>query len=132
MATTQRTVLFFASAITLAFVFSSTAFAQGTAIEKTPPGRAASKPKVKVLAENEKLRIYDAIDRPGDTSPIASWPEHVVFWVNGGSLERTYADGSKEVVTHKAGEVSVVTEKRSYSVKNNGKTSVHLIEVWLK
>jgi mannose-6-phosphate isomerase-like protein (cupin superfamily) len=118
--------------MTLAFAFSSTGFAQGTATENVQSGQAASRPKVKVLAETEKLRIYDAIDRPGDISPMTSRPEHVAFWVTGGSLERTFADGSKEAVTGKAGEVTLVTEKRPYSSRNTGEIPIHLIEVWLK
>ena len=135
MINVQRTALYCASAVAFALAVSSAAFAQSMATDKpmaAVPQKMAGQPKIKVIAENEKLQVIDAVDRPGDTAPIASRLGHVVFWVNGGSLERTYADGSKEVVTHKAGAAILVTEKRPYSVKNIGNTPVHLIEVWLK
>ena len=92
----------------------------------------ASEPMSKVLAENEKLQVLDVVDRPGDVSPAIVRQGRVVHWITGGKLERTYADGSKEVLTRKGGETTLITEKRPYSVKNIGTTSVHLIEVELK
>jgi hypothetical protein len=54
------------------------------------------------------------------------------YSISGGSLERTYADGTKEVVTRKSGESFLNKEKRPYSTKNVGKTTIHLIAVQLK
>jgi hypothetical protein len=86
----------------------------------------------KVLAENEKVKVIDVVERPGDTGPMTSRLGLVVHWVSGGTVERTYADGTKEVVTRKSGETALIAEKRPYSVKNVGKTTTHLIEVQLK
>jgi hypothetical protein len=86
----------------------------------------------KVLAENEKVKVIDVVERPGDTGPMTSRLGLVVHWVSGGTVERTYADGTKEVVTRKSGETALISEKRPYSVKNVGKTTTHLTEVQLK
>jgi hypothetical protein len=89
-------------------------------------------PATKVIAENEKLRVLDVVDRPGDVSAPTVRQGRVVHWITGGKLERTFADGTKEVLTRKGGETTLITEKRPYSVKNIGTTSVHLVEVELK
>jgi hypothetical protein len=86
----------------------------------------------KVIAENDKVTVIDAVERPGDTVPMASRLGTVVHVVSGGTLERIFADGSKEVALRKTGETVIVNEKRPYSVKNIGTTTVHLIEVVLK
>ena len=118
MATTPRIALFCASAMAFALVGSGPLF--------------AAEATQKVIAENEKLKVIDVIQKPGDTGPMASRLGLVVHWVTGGKIERTYADGTKEVITRKAGETALITEKRQYSVKNIGTSTTHLIEVELK
>jgi hypothetical protein len=118
MSNTPRTALFCASAIAFALAGSSTLL--------------AAEATQKVLAENEKLKVIDVVQKPGDTGPMASRQGLVVHWVTGGKVERTYADGTKEVMTRKSGETALITEKRQYSVKNVGTTTTHLIEVQLK
>jgi hypothetical protein len=114
-----RTALYCVSALALTLAVSSTTFAQGT----TTP---------KVVAENSKLQVMDNVSRPGDISPIQSREGLVAYYVSGGKTERTYADGTKEVIERKAGETFIVTEKRPYSLKNVGKTTIHIITVKLK
>src|SRR5215471_3675152 len=115
---------------TLAFFLGGgPALAQGRSMASSDrPGE----PMSKVIAENEKLRVLDVVDKPGDVSAPTVRQGRVVHWITGGKLERTYADGTKEVLTRKGGETTLITEKRPYSVKNIGQTSVHLIEVELK
>lgn len=118
MSNTPRIALFCASAMTFAVVGSSSLF--------------AAEATQKVIAENEKLQVIDVVQKPGDTGPMASRLGLVVHWVTGGKVERTYDDGTKEVMNRKSGETALITEKRKYSVKNVGTTTTHLIEVQLK
>ncbi len=118
MTYTSRIVLYCASAMAFAVAGSSPLL--------------AAEATQKVLAENEKLKVIDVMQKPGDTGPMASRLGLVVHWVSGGTVERTYADGTKEVMNRKSGETALITEKRPYSVKNVGKTTTHLIEVQLK
>jgi mannose-6-phosphate isomerase-like protein (cupin superfamily) len=83
----------------------------------------------KVLDENDKLQVIDVIEKPGDTGPITTRLGVVFYVVAGGTFERTYADGTKEVTPRKTGDVVLVKEKRPYSVKNIGTTTIHLIEI---
>ena len=90
----------------------------------------ASPPKV--IAENAKLQVLDNVSKPGDVSPMQSREGLVAYYVKGGMFERTYADGTKEVSERKTGETLLVSEKRPYSLKNVGKTTIHVITVKLK
>ncbi len=87
----------------------------------------AAEATTKVIAENVKLQVIDVLQKPGDTGPMESRLGLVVHWVTGGKVERTYADGTKEVMTRKNGETALITEKRPYAVKNIGTTTTHLI-----
>ena len=83
----------------------------------------------KLIAESDKFRVYDIVQQPGDTGPAASRLGNFVYIINGGSIERTFADGSKVVTHRKAGDSALIDERRPYSVKNVGDTTVHLIMV---
>ena len=132
MTNTPQTVLLYASATMLCLAYSVTAFAQGTAMNKMPMGQTTGQVTTKILAENAKLTVSDVLYRPGDTGSASSKDGIVVYIVHGGTIERTFADGSKEVATHKTGETLLIAEKRLYSTKNIGKTAIHEIVVRLK
>ena len=127
-----RTALYCVSAVALTLAASSTAFAQGMAMEKGGAMKIAHQRTRTVLAENEKLQVADVVYQPGDTGEASSKDGLVVYHVHGGTIERTYADGSKKVLTYKNGETTIIAEKRPYSTKNIGKTAIHEIVVQLK
>jgi hypothetical protein len=83
----------------------------------------------KNLAESDKLRVIDVVEKPGDTGAMATRTGTVIYVISGGTFERTFADGTKQTVTRKSGETALVTEKRAYGVRNAGATTIHLIEV---
>ncbi len=85
---------------------------------------------VKELAKNEKVRVYEAIFKPGDEAPSIERPMRVVRALHGGTLELTYPDGKKETSEYKNGEVKI-RDRATYGVKNIGKTTVHLYIVQL-
>jgi hypothetical protein len=88
----------------------------------------AAEATTKVLAENDKLQIIDVVEKPGDTGAMALRLGNAIYVIAGGTFERTFADGTKEVTPRKSGEGAIVKEKRPYSVKNIGTTTIHLIE----
>ena len=49
-----------------------------------------------------------------------------------GTLQRTYADGKKEDVVWKSGEVKQIPPGPAYTTKNVGKTTLHLYVVQMK
>ena len=93
----------------------------------------ASTVKMKVLVDNDKVKAYEVTYAPGaENKGIASTTMRIVRGLKGGTLERTYADGKKELVRWKAGEVKQVNPGPAYTTKNIGKGELQLYVVQLK
>jgi beta-alanine degradation protein BauB len=60
---------------------------------------------LKVLAEDQKVRVVQYAPRKGDKTPIHSHPSMVVYIVKGGRVKFTMPDGSTKVTEFKTGEV---------------------------
>ena len=119
-----------ASASVLAFVLSGLMVNAALAQDKA---KAAPKVAIKVITENDKVRVYEATYAPGaENTAVASSTLRVVRGMKGGTLERRYADGKKETVVWKPGMVQVVPASGAYTTKNVGKTEIHLYIVQLK
>ena len=86
----------------------------------------------KTLVENDKVLISEITAKPGDTTASQKRQGQAYYYVQGGSLELTYDDGTKANVVRKTGQAIIVTEKRAYSAKNTGTTNIHVITVMLK
>ena len=128
----KRAAALGASVMALTLAFSTAALAQSTAGGKSGAAQTAHQRTLKVLAENEKLQVIDVVYQPGDTGAASSKDGLVVYHLSNGTIERSFADGSKKVVTYKTGETTIIAEKRPYSTKNIGKTAVHEIVFQLK
>jgi hypothetical protein len=110
-------------------IWSATLLAISPAIAQSGgPGQ----PVVKDLEQNDKVRVYEAIFKPGDVSPSTKRSMRVVHALKGGTLERTYADGTKEKSNWKTGETRIMNEEREYAIKNVGKTKVDLLVTSIK
>src|SRR5947209_2440809 len=87
--------------------------------EKAEKGKAV----LKVLAENDKVRVFEVAFKPGDENKaVPSSSFRVVRALKGGTLMRTYADGKTQKVEWKTGEARInEPDKVAYTVKNVGK-----------
>ncbi len=102
-----------------------------SAVAQEKAAKATVKPKV--LLENDKVRVYEVAFKPGaENTNIPSSSYRVVRYLKGGTLQRTYADGKKQNVSLKAGQVTFGEPGQAYSTKNIGKTEVLLYVVQLK
>ena len=92
--------------------------------EKAEKGKAV----LKVLAENDKVRVFEVAFKPGDENKaVPSSSFRVVRALKGGTLMRTYADGKTQKVEWKTGEARInEPDKVAYTVKNIRKTDVML------
>ena len=107
--------------------------AAGIAVNPAIAQDKASTVKMKVLVDNDKVKVYEATYAPGaENKGIASTTMRIVRGLKGGTLERTYADGKKELVRWKAGEVKQVNPGPAYTTKNIGKGELQLYVVQLK
>src|SRR2546426_603134 len=121
-----------ASLAALAFVLSgsmlNSAMAQGKKAEKS-----AAKATIKVVAENAKARAYEVTFAPGaENTAVTSSSLRVVRALAGGTLQRTYADGKKEKVVYKTGEVKINEASPAFTTKNIGKSQIKLYVVQVK
>jgi len=108
----------------------------GLALSLTLSAPALSQPVPKTLAQNDKATVTESTLAVGaSTTPAApQGPFLTRYYLSGGTLEYTYADGKKETVTRKAGTAVIIssTDKRPASVKNIGTTALHFITVSVK
>jgi hypothetical protein len=62
---------------------------------------------IKVLAEDDKVRVLHFTPSKGDKTPVHSHPETVLYVVKGGKIRTTLADGTSTMVELKAGQASL-------------------------
>ena len=79
------------------------------------------------------MRILEVTFKPGDTAATGPHPLRIARPLKSGILERTFADGTKDQMEFKAGEVKVVQpESKPYTPKNIGKSDVVAYVVYVK
>ena len=89
-------------------------------------------PVVKVLLENDKVRVTETTYKPGDASASRERFPRLNYTPKGGMSERVNPDGKKVKVEVKAGEWKWYGEKETYAVANVGKTTIVYISVQYK
>jgi quercetin dioxygenase-like cupin family protein len=62
---------------------------------------------LKVLAEDQKVRVLQYTPHKGDKTPVHSHPTTVVYVLKGGRVKYTMPDGSVKVVELKTGEALI-------------------------
>jgi hypothetical protein len=125
----KKLVGFLVGIVVPAFVVAGSVTNSAVAQDKAAKGA----PTVKVLLENDKVRVYELTYKPGDEN--ASEPSsasRVVRALKGGTIQRIYADGKKEAVVWKIGQVRLNGPSQAFTGKNIGKTEILLYVVLLK
>ena len=121
-----------ASASVLAFVLSGL-MANGVIAQDKKADKGAPKATIKVIAESNKVRAFETTYAPGaENTAVPSSSVRVVRALAGGTLQRTYADGKKEKVVYKTGEVKINEAGPAFTTKNIGKTQIKLYVVQVK
>jgi hypothetical protein len=93
----------------------------------------ASAVKMKVLVDDDKVKVYEATYAPGaENKGVASTTVRIVRALKGGTLELTYADGKKEKRPWKAGQVREIKPGPAYTTKNISKSELVLYVVQVK
>ena len=133
----KRWIRLLVSLLVPAFVLAAnSAIAQDKAKDaKAPPAAKAEKGKVvtKVLVEDDRVRVTESTFKPGDVGQNTVRGFRVTRALKGGTLERTWADGKKEKIEWKTGDVRAQgPDKQAFQNKNVGKTEVVLYNVNVK
>src|SRR5437667_10570636 len=94
--------------------------------------KGTTKAVIKVMAENAKVTATETTYAPGAESNTSRAETRVVRALAGGTLQRTYADGKKELIVYKTGQVRINEPGPAFTAKNIGKTTIRLYVVRLK
>lgn len=95
---------------------------------------AAEKNSSKVVLENDRVRVKEAIIVPGDNHPGMHTHEypHVGVTIDGGTLRFNYPDGKTETAELKRGGVGYREANVTHEAVNIGKSTVRVMEVEIK
>ena len=86
--------------------------------------------KYKVIFENQRVRVLEYKDKPGQKTTPHNHPDSVMYVLS--DFDRKLIIGDKEVIVHKtAGEVNWLEAQRHIG-ENIGNTDTHVIFVELK
>ena len=99
------------------------AFVATPAMAQEKAKGAPLKQELKVLLENDKVRVYEARSAPGAESEMRERPFRVIRFLTNARIQRTYADGKTEILERKAGEVRAAGPDKAYKTKNVGKAA---------
>ena len=105
----------------------------GPAIAQDKKGKGPERTQ-KVIMENDVVRVTETAYPPGAGTAKPTQPGYRITRVlKGGTLERTHADGKKERISFKTGQVlELQAAKAPYHVTNPGKSEVVLYSVTVK
>ena len=93
---------------------------------------AAVNPKtIKVKADNDRVRLFEATLAPGEKEQMHSHPASLVYVIAGGKMRSHAPDGTTTDHTYTTGE-AVYREPLTHWAENVGTTTVRLIVVELK
>jgi hypothetical protein len=128
---------FFGTLVVPALVLAIAVAIPATAQEKKAAPAAKGKPTMKVLIENDKVKVWETTYKPGDVNTeVANSSYRVNRTLQSGTIERTYADGKKEKLELKAGVVRYLEPTKpgapSYTVQNIGNTDYVSYTVLMK
>ena len=90
------------------------------------------KPAVKVLLENDKVRVREVVFAPGSGDTHTHPWAHVGVILTKGQLAFADAGKPEEVVDFEAGSVGFREAKVTHLARNPGKTTMKVIEVEVK
>lgn len=86
---------------------------------------------VKVLLDNEKVRVLELQLPPGAKTGMHSHGDNVVYFVSGGDSTQTNADGTSKTLHTKPGEVRW-SGPVTHDTQNTGKKAVKALVIELK
>ena len=93
--------------------------------------RKSVDPSMKILLENDRVRVQEHFLKPGEKIALHEHPEKVIYAINDWKVRETLADGTIRVVEGKAG-TARWGKATTHAVENIGATEVRNIVIELK
>jgi quercetin dioxygenase-like cupin family protein len=86
---------------------------------------------VKVVLENDRVRVLEVRHQPGVKEPMHSHPAYVSYYLDATRVKVTSPDGKTVEKERKAGEVQF-SEPVTHALENIGTTEQHVLVIELK
>jgi hypothetical protein len=86
---------------------------------------------VKVIVDNDRVRVLDVLHKPGVKEPMHSHPAYVSVYLSATRVKVTTSDGKTVEKDRKAGEVQW-SEPVTHALENVGTADQHVIVIELK
>ena len=87
--------------------------------------------KVKVLIDNDKVRVLEFTVKPGEKTGMHSHPNYILYSLTGGTMKTTLSDGKTSELITKAGDARW-NEAVTHDNENVGKTEFRALVIELK
>lgn len=84
----------------------------------------------RVLGDSLGVKAYEFVANPGDSIPMHSHPDHMIYVLEGGKAEIKGSDGNAQVADFVTG-ACMISGPQSHSAKNIGTTTLKLLIVHL-
>lgn len=109
-------------ALTMMLAFTSSSSSQD---------RAKVIPEMKVLLQNERVRVQFHDVKVGETTPMHSHPAYVAYVFNAYTGKNILADGTETLLSRKPGDV-FYSGPVTHRIVNTGNTPIHNLIIELK
>lgn len=86
---------------------------------------------ITVKLDNPRVRVFEAVLKPGDKENVHSHPATVIYVIEGGKFRNYAANGTTTEVELKTGDV-LYRDPLTHSAENVGDTTIRLTVVELK
>jgi quercetin dioxygenase-like cupin family protein len=93
--------------------------------------RAVAIPEMKVLLQNERVRVQYHDVAVGETTPMHSHPAYVAYVFNAYTAKAVLPDGSEKQLSRKPGDV-FYSGPVTHQIVNTGTTPIHNLIIELK
>ncbi|OGG35594.1 cytoplasmic protein [Candidatus Gottesmanbacteria bacterium RIFCSPLOWO2_12_FULL_42_10] len=100
-------------------------------ITKIPLPIATDPDKYKIVLENERVRVYEYRDKPGDTTQLHHHDSFVLHTLSPFKRKLTFDNGESVTREFKSGE-TIWSEEQNHIGENIGQTDTHVLIVELK
>lgn len=84
-----------------------------------------------ILVENDRVRVLRAHIPAGDTAPMHTHPDHVVYVLKGGKAQLTYPSGKVDLMDLETG-TAIFMEAQSHEIMNLGESDLDMVVFELK
>lgn len=91
------------------------------------PTKTAGYPAT-ILGDTLGMKAYEFNAKPGDTIPMHSHPDHIIYVLEGGTGDITDKDGKTQSAEFKKGQC-IISGPQSHSAKVTGSTALKLLIV---